>query len=328
MRPPVPVAGRRAALRGLGTGLALLAGCGVELREIAPEATNPLRAPPAEFLRPLATVSGGFTLAPAPVMGVWLPPPGPFLALIRPVAAAARGNDLYLADAGHNAMYHYDLERQTLRRFLALGGQLGLRLCVLEDRSVLVLDPMRRRLTRVSRDGVALARLQDTGALAGATDMAYDERSGMVWLNDAIGGRLLALRPAFNALLPSPLPMLGDAAVAQVSALAAGPDALYVLDVARRRVLRLDGSGRVQQTFGELELQLPRALAVDRERRVYVAEAQGVKVYFDGRLLASFAASELGALEIRDLRVHDGDLAIADAMGGRVHLFRIQAGGA
>jgi hypothetical protein len=89
-------------------------------------------------------------------------------------------------------------------------------------------------------------------------------------------------------------------------------------------VLRLDQSGRVQQAFGELELRLPRSLAVDRYRRVYVAEPQALKVFFDGRLVAALSARELGAVEIRDLRIHGDDLAIADGLGARVHLFRIR----
>ena len=62
---------------------------------------------------------------------------------------------------------------------------------------------------------------------------------------------------------------------------------------------------------------------MDRYRRVYVAEAQGVQVYFDGRPLTTLAARELGAAEIRDLRIHGNDLAIADGLGARVHLLRV-----
>lgn len=323
MRPPAPDAGRRGALLGLGAGLALLCGCSIELRDLMPGMSETPRARSADFLVSAATVTGGFTLAPVPVMGFRQPPIGPYLPLISPVAAAARGGDLYLVDAGHGAVFHYDLLRQTLRRFLSLGGQPGIRLCVLEDHTVLVLDPFRRRLTRLTRDGVQLARLQDAAFLAGALDLAFDDASGIAWVNDATGARLVAVRPALNALIPVPLPMQAGEAVAQVTAIAAGPDALYVLDAARRRVLRLDESGRVLQAFGEQELTLPRSLAVDRYRRVYVAEAQRVQVYFDGRPLAALTARELGAAEIRDLRIHDDDLAIADGLGARVHLFRV-----
>lgn len=327
MKPPGPDAGRRGALQALGAGLALLQGCAVDLRDLNPPPAEAARGPASapDFLVPTATVAGGFTLAPAPVTGFRQPPPGPFLSLISPVTAAARGADLYLVDAGHNAVFHCDLARQTLRRFLALGGRPGMKLCVMADQGVLVLDPWQRQLTRLNRDGAVLARLDvdDTATLAGAVDVAVEDSTGIAWLADSTSARLISVRPALNALVPVPLPLQAGEAVAQVTAIAAGPDALYALDAARRRVLRLDGRGRVLQSFGELQLKLPRALAVDRHRRVYVAEAQGVQVFFDGRPIAAFAARDLGAAEIRDLRIHDNDLAIADAIGARVHLFRV-----
>jgi len=310
-------------LRGLGAGLALLAGCSIELRDLAPGMSEAPRAPTTDFLGPATSVTGGFTLAPAPAAGVREPPPGPFLALLNPVAAAARGSDVYLADAGHNAVFHFDLLRQTLRRLPSRRGRPGIRLCVLEDQTLLVLDPLQRSLTRLTREGAPLFRLQNAAMLAGALDLAYDDAQGIAWLNDATGARLISVRPALNALVAVPLPLQAGEAVSQVTAIAVSKDALYVLDAARRRVLRLDHQGRVLQSFGELELQLPRALAVDRYRRVYVAEAQRVQVYFDGRPLAALAARQLGVAEIRDLRIHGNDLAIADGIGARVNLYRI-----
>lgn len=312
-------------LHGLGAGLALLAGCSIELRDLTPDSPGPMPLPSGDFLRLAGTVNGGLTLPPAPVLGFWHPPPGPFMPLISPTAAAARGTDLFIVDAGRNAVFHYDLLRQTLRRFLVPVGQPGIRLCVLEDQTVLALDPFQRRLMRLTREGVLLSSLQDAVMLAGALDVAYDDARGIAWLNDATGGRLVAVRPALNALVPVPL-QAGEA-VAQVTAIAIGPDALYAIDAARRRVLRLDDQGRVLQAFGELDLKLPCALAVDRYRRVYVADALGVQVYFDGRLLVALAARALGAVEIRDLRIHGDDLAIADGSGARVHLFRVMPPG-
>ena len=314
-------------LHGLGAGLAALAGCSIEVRDLMPGASAPVPLPSTDILVRAEAVLGGFTLAPAPVMGFWEPPPGAFLPLISPVAAAARGPDLFIVDAGHNALFHFDLQRRTLRRFLAPGGQPGVRLSVLEDHTLLVLDPFQRRLLRMSREGATLARLQDASMLAGALDIAYDDAQGIAWLNDAIGGRLIYVRPALNAVVAVPLPLQAGEAVAQVTAIAIGPDALYALDAARQRVLRLDERGRVLQSFGDPDLKLPRMLAVDGYRRVYVADAQSVRVYVDGRLLTVLAARDLGVAEIRDLRIHGDDLAIAGGVGSRVHLFRVRPPG-
>lgn len=314
-------------LGGICVGLSMLAGCQAGLGPVAGpiDPASPLRKPQWRLLRPWTSVRGGFQLAPGPVMGTWFPPPGPFLALRSPVAAAARGTDLYIADAGHDAVFHYDVATDQMRRVLGSGARPGMKLCVFGDRSVLAFDPMFRRLTRLSRDGVQLARLQDPALLSGALDIALDDSSGMIWLADAAAARLLAVRPAMRAAVSVPVIASSDEAIGQLTALAAGPDALYAIEAARSRVLQLDAQGRVLQAFGDDVLRQPRAVAVDRHRRVYVIDSfdRSVHLFRGGRALARIAAPEIGAAELSDLRVHDDELAIADALGARVHLFRL-----
>lgn len=324
---PAPNRARRAVLGGLCTGLAALAGCqpGARLERVALEPVAPQREAPSRFLVPLMSVHGGFARAPAPVLGIWFPAPGPFLALRGPITAAARGADLFIADAGHDLVLRFDVASQTLQPLLGTGARPGVKLCVLGDRSVLIFDPTLGRLLRVSPDGKQLARVQDPLLLAGARDLAIDDSTGMIWLADSIAGRMLALRPALNAVLPVPLAPLAAETVGPLTALATGPDALYAIEVARRRVLRLDTQGRVMQAFGGDVLRQPRAIAVDRHRRVYVTDGMDRRLHLfrAGRHEGSFAAQDFGAIEFSDVRVQDDELVIADAPGGRVHLFRV-----
>lgn len=314
-------------LRGLCIGMAALAGCQIEPRLAGDARNSPAPPPlaPARFLAPMASVFGGFAPAPRPAPGTGLPASGPFLALRGPIAAAARGTDLFIADAGHDAVFHFDVLNQQLRRLSGSGARTGVKLCVLGDRSVLVLDPRLRSLLRLSRVGGQLARLQDSFLLAGACDLALEDSSGMVWLADASAGRVLAVRPAFNAVVPVPIAALAGETVGPLAALASGPDALYAIEPGRSRVLRLDAQGRVMQAFGGEVLRQPRAIAVDRHRRVYVSDGMDrhVHVFLRGRHEGSFAAQSFGATDFSDLRVQDDELVIADALGGRVHLFRV-----
>lgn len=322
-----PNRARRAVLGGLWTGLAALAGCrgapGPERAVTDPVSPQPNA--PWRFLVPLLSVHGGFTLAPAPVLGMWSPPPGAFFSLRGPITAAARGADLVIADAGHDLVLRFDVVGQTLQPLLGTGTRPGMKLCVFGDRSVLILDPTLGRLLRVAPDGRQLARLQDPWLLAGARDLALEDSSGMIWLADSGAGRVLAVRPALNAAVPVPLASGTEEAVGSLSALATGPDALYAIEPARRRVLRLDRQGRVMQVFGGDVLRQPRAIAVDRHRRVYVTDGmdRSLHLFRGGRHEGSFAAQSFGATEFSDLRVQDDELVIADAPGGRVHLFRV-----
>jgi sugar lactone lactonase YvrE len=322
--------GRRTALRALTAGAALLAGCAPWPPRGAP-ASSATRQPAdggafADFLVAQEQVRGGYPLAPGPVRGVWTPPPGPFLALVAPVAAAARGADVFVVDAGHGALFHYDRLRQTLRRFVGVAGRPGMKLAMLGDLHVLVLDPAQRRLLRFNRDGALVARLEGEPLLAGATDLAADDATGTLWLADATASRLVAVRPALTAA--AAVPVRADAADAgsRIAALAWSPEALYALDAARGRILRLDAQGRMLQSFGETVLWHPRAIAADRHGRVFVADAreQTLHVFAGGRHAGAVPASALGAAELGDLRVHDDDLAIADPLGSRVHVYRVR----
>ena len=147
----------------------------------------------------------------------------------------------------------------------------------------------------------------------------------MIWLADSSAGRVFAVRPALNAVVPVALASSTEETVGPLSALATGPDALYAIEPARRRVLRLDRQGRVMQAFGGDVLRQPRAIAVDRHRRVYVTDGieRRMHLFRAGRHAGSFTAQSFGATEFSDLRVQDDELVIADAPGGRVHLFRV-----
>lgn len=316
-------------------GAAALAGCQIHRPgftgtedAVGGDAADP--AKPVRWLLPVGNVTGGFSLAPAPVAGFWIPPPGPFVTLRYPVAAAARWSDVYLVDAGLNRVYHYDTMARTLRPMLGQPGGAGMKLCVLPDASVMVLDPLAGRLVRYSREGVRISDLRGEALLAGASDVAVDDRSDTTWIADGINARVIAVRPALNAMVPFPLVMPGgEPPLGQLVALAAGGGVLYALDAGRSRVLRIDPQGRVLQSFGEGLLRLPHALAVDRGGRVFVADRfdQTLHLFVAGKPLAVIAAAALGAAEIRDLRVHDDDLVIADALGAKALLFRLLFGG-
>lgn len=315
---------RRSAVVLLCAGAALLAGCELRGAAVAGRSAHAAFAPP-HYALPMAVVHGGFSAQPGPAPGLPPQPPGPFLALRAPVAAAASGADVYIADAGYNALFHFNFHTQALSRIAAAGARPGVRLCALGDASVLLLDPARRQLRRITRDGREFARLPEAALPGGAAGLACDEADGQAWIADAGGARLFAVRIALGAVLPLPLHMPVPDAVGQVTALAAAPGVLYALEPARARVLQLDARGGVLRSFGEGVLRQPRAIAADRHGRVYVADAADgrMHVFRDARPIGAYAPQQFGAVEFTDLHAAGDVLAIADAPGARVHLFRL-----
>ena len=325
MRRPVPAAGkpraaRRAALRLL---------CGAALSGCAPAVVVPETAVSSdgkrtpEFLAPVARVHGGF-LRQADATR-----PGSFLTLRAPITAVARGLDVFIADAGHRALFHYDLATQSLQPLAGLDTGAGLRLCALGDRSLLVLDLARDRLLRVSREGRVLAQAPQGMLAGGALDLACDEAQGRIWIAHPGSARLLEVRPALANAVPLVVQPQAVDPVGQLTALAAVESAVFALEPARSRVVQLDAGARVLRTFGETVLRQPRAIAADRHRRVYVADGfdNRLHVFVDGQAVAAWTAQQLGVVAFSDLRIAQSDLAIADAQGARVHLFRVPRDG-
>ena len=78
---------------------------------------------------------------------------GPFTPLRGPVAVAAMGPDVYVADAGLGLLLRVDQVANRLTPFGPRGVQPGTRLAADVDGSLYVLDPASRRLQRFARDG-------------------------------------------------------------------------------------------------------------------------------------------------------------------------------
>lgn len=337
MRRPDPGAGSRRR-RVLALGAALLAGRALPaLAAEAADADTPAGTAPsrqAPLVRSWMTVTGGRLAGAIDPLG--FPKPGSIerlVRLLRPVTAAARASDVVLADAGLNAVYRYDLAVGALVPAIPGGVVPGMRLRLMGDQSLLVLEPQRRRIARYTRGGALVQAFADDGLLVRPVDFALDERAGLLFVADGTGNRIVAFRLAGLAATPVFVPRDGRDAVASVDALAAGHDRLYLLDGASRRVTVLGQDGTARESFGHVDLKRPVALGVDAWGRVYVADAfdDAVRVFERGVLAAMLDARLLGVTRVSDIAVHERTLVVVDSEGAQVRLLRISqpaAGGA
>jgi len=95
------------------------------------------------------------------------------------------------------------------------------------------------------------------------------------------------------------------------------------VDRLAQQVVVFDFDGRVRFAFGEAGLVQPRAIAVDREGRVFVADDADatIKVFVDGELVARAGGRTPGPLRfgrIDGLAVDANLLYVADATSARV----------
>ena len=97
---------------------------------------------------------------------------GPFTQLRGPVAVAAMGPDVYVADAGLGLLLRVDQVANRLTPFGPRGVQPGTRLAADVDGSLYVLDPASRRIQRFARDGRLLQSFPTDPTIASLRDLA------------------------------------------------------------------------------------------------------------------------------------------------------------
>jgi len=252
---------------------------------------------------------------------------GPFTQLRGPLAVAAMGPDVYIADGGLGMLLRVD---PAANRLTSLGKRAlapGTRMVADVDGSLYVLDPLARRVQRLARDGRAMQVYVTDITVASLRDLAPDHVRGRVLAADALNRQLVAFRPLGASF--ELLPLYGEprSAVSSLDAIAVAPDALYAIDGRCACLARLDFDGRVLETFGHERVRRPERLAVDRYGRLFVADRgdSTIKVFRGVTLEETIPLARLGLVEVTDLAYAEPWLYVADAPGVQVKMLRVQA---
>jgi len=316
---------RRCALRAAAAAaVSALHGCTAAI-----DAARPAAADRADAgLTPWRVVHGGFLAAPQPLTGAPAQPgSGAYVRLVFPAAVALRDNELLIVDSGAGRVYRHDLALGTLVPIAGAPASIDTRVALGADLSAYVLDTGARRVLRFARDGRLLQTFRSESIVANPTDLALGPDGVTLYVADRTLAQVVVFRSAGAIALPL-APRFGEARVAGVRALAFGRRGIYLLDEHAGAVLLMASDGALLARFGQGQLTAPTALAVDRDERVYVAEARtgALKVFADGALARTHDARGLRLQAIGAL-ASDGDaLAIADPPAGAVALFRIAGG--
>ena len=252
---------------------------------------------------------------------------GPFTQLRGPLAVAAMGPDVYIADSGLGMLLRVDPAANRLTSLGKLALAPGTRLAADIDGSLYVLDPLNRRVQRRARDGRPLQVYVTDPTVASLRDLALDPVRGRLLAADALNRQLVAFRPLGTS--SELLPLYGESrsAVTSLDAIAVAPDALYAIDGRCACLARLDFDGRVLETFGHGRVRKPERLAADRYGRLFVADRgdNSIKVFHGAALQETIPFTRLGLLEATDLAYAEPWLYVADAPGVQVKMLRVVA---
>ncbi len=273
------------------------------------------------LLVPRQSLSGGR------LGGAMVPGTGRYIPFAHPVAVSARGNDIYIADGGRRRIYRFDRALQTLSVFYHPIPS-AVTLYAAFDRSVYVAEPSAGRVLQIGPRGTLLHTFSNAANLARPVAVAVDEVRGWVLIADGLYNHILV----FNHLggLTGVIVPRDSAShrLRDIRAMSLGPDGLYVVDGLERRVVVVGLNGAYRYSFGEGRMVDPVAIAVDRYRRAFVADAfnNTIEVYAQGREVAVFGGTGLGPghfTQITGLCLDEDKLYVTDGGRGDVQILQV-----
>ena len=156
--------------------------------------------------------------------------------------------------------------------------------------------------------------------------MVIEPSRGLLWVADGTLEQIVAFHPMGRIAYVVGQRGNSDSRLESgLGQMAAGERSVFVTDPECRCVGEVLPGGQGLRTFGEGDLIRPTSVAADAWGRIWVLDAgdRRIKVFFDGLLAASAMFRELDALSVEAMTIHENDLYLADAQGGRIAIFRI-----
>jgi hypothetical protein len=318
--------GRRAFALG-GAALALgVVGCAAD--EIGAAAASASAAPRDGLLTPWLTITGGWRVDPQAPVGAPRVAAGR-LNFMQPVGVAAQGDVLLVADAAARTLWRVDRPRDAMSAFATLTGSLpdqGVSIQMGNDFSAWVALPAEHVVVQYDARGRIVRRWADEADVSRPVAVAVPDGRGEVLVGDAATARIVAFDPLGRArrVLGAGRP----SALQSIGAMCLGPRGLYVLDRIAQVVVVMGPGGEVLDLIGENDLMRPRALAVDRSGRVFVADDgdQRIKVFRGAQMIASAGGAGNGPTRfgrIESLAVDGNLLYAADSQNARVQVLLV-----
>ncbi|MCF6323565.1 MAG: hypothetical protein L3J89_04450 [Gammaproteobacteria bacterium] len=255
-----------------------------------------------------------------------------YVRFVRPVQVAARGNFVFVVDAGPELLYRYDLSRNELKVVLNLKGVMAgevTDLYVYPDHSFLLVDPDSARVLHFSRNGRLIRIFQDGLNLIRPVAVTYDEEMGRVLIADGSSDDVLVF--STTGQLQGVIGTRGvqEGQFLNITAMTSGADGIYVTARLGHRLQVMGRDGSHVKSFQSDAVVFPLAVAVDRSGNTFVSDYldNSIKVFQDGLFLESIAGSGFSPgrfKRISDLWYDEGFLYAVDSLNGRIQVLRVE----
>ena len=250
--------------------------------------------------------------------------------LVRPVAVAALGTEIYIVDAGPLLLYLFDSATGKLTILQDLNavvqGEVN-DIFVSPDRSYYIADAS--RVLHFDRQGELIRTFEDRINLGRPVSVIENPATGWVYIADGFNDDVLVYNGAGQ--LQGAIGTRGDnnGQFRGITAMALGDDGLNVATrFGPSRVQHMGFDRSFLYAFDGDTVTFPTALAVDYANRVYVSDFSDntIRVYANGHVVATMGGtgSSPGRFKhITDLWFDNGLLYVADSLNARVQIIRV-----
>ena len=302
--------------------LLLLGGCSMLSREDAP--SDGKVTPKHQTLYGWRTLDGGFEGG--NLTGL------KYVRFVRPVQVAARGNFVFVVDAGSQLLYRYDLSSDQLKVVMDLKGVTAGEVSdiyVYQDHSLLLVDPDSARVLHFNSNGQLIRVIEDSLNLIRPVAVTYDEQMGRLLIADGSSDDILVFTSTGQLQGVIGARGLSDGQFLNITAITTGGAGIYVTARLGHRVQVMGRDGTHVDTFQPDTVVFPLAVAVDRGLNAFVSDYldNSIKVFRDGLFLESIGGSGSGPGRfklISDLWYDGGFLYAVDSLNGRVQILRVE----
>lgn len=247
---------------------------------------------------------------------------GPMTLFVFPIAVAATGMDLYIADAGLGALFRYDPSLDSMAAIPGARITQQSRIAALPDGSVVVANGSAAPARRFARGGRAMQGIDPQLGAAFYDEVVADPNSGRFYGLDRVQGRLEEVMPHGRGATVLPPGLVPDLP----QSMAMDNRRLYVAGRGCGCVVAIDLFGDRGKDIVADDLVNVGALAAG-DGWLVVADGmeRQLRLYRDGVLRADPGFAELRLVNPQGMSIANNTLYVADPGSRRIASFRLRA---
>ncbi len=251
--------------------------------------------------------------------------------LKNPVAAAARGQYVYIVDEADKAVYIYDNDLDRLQLIPGVSKYIKQEIAdiyVAHDLSFYITDSSAGRVLHFTQSGRLIQVFEDYLNMSRPVGVTVDESRGFVLIADGSYDYVLVFDRQGNLLDAIGARGEKQGEFRSLTAFALGNEGIFVTSRigVRAQVVNLDS--RFRYAFQKNTLVFPTAIVLDEDDQAFVSDAfdNTIKIYRKGKLISTFGGTGSGPSQfnqVTDMWLNEGFLYVTDSLNRRIQVLRV-----